>query len=411
MGRTSGVLTVFFTKGVRSSNLKAFASAADLIAKGIERREGERKLRTGNLSLRELTETIPQMLWSAAAEGEVDYCNNRVRDYTGLSLEQMQGAGWMKIVHPNDVEKMAQAWNAAVSTGEPFHHEFRCLRAADKAYRWCLSSALPLRDRKGSILRWFGSVVDLHDWRDTQQALQTAQADLARASRITTMGELAASIAHEVNQPLTAIANNSSACLRLLADGNLPSELLRQTLQNIVADCTRASAVIARIRTFIKKAPAEKNALDLNGLIQEVLALIAHELSENRILLESELTKTFLYVLGDRVQLQQVLLNLFINGIEAMVVVTDRPRVLSVQSSVDEARNALVIVRDSGTGLGSDANVVFAPFFTTKSNGMGLGLSVSRSLIEAHGGRLWAFPNSPYGAVFCFTLPAIGEIS
>jgi PAS domain S-box-containing protein len=400
---------MLFRKGERNSHLKALVSVADLTAKGIERRVGERKLRTGDFSLNELTETIPQMLWSAAADGEVDYCNHRVRGYTGLTLKQMRGAGWMKVVHPSDVDEMAQAWSAAVSTGEPYHYEFRCLRAADNAYRWCLSSALPLRDRKGRILRWFGSVVDLQDWRDAQQALQIAQADLARASRITTMGELTASIAHEVNQPLTAIANNSSACLRLLADGNLPPDLLRQALQNIVADSARASAVITRVRTFIKKTTAEKSALDLNGLIQEVLALIARELSENRVLLETVLTKTSPYVLGDRVELQQVLLNVFINGIEAMAAVTDRPRLLSVQSWVDEARNALVTVRDSGTGLGSDANLVFAPFFTTKSNGMGLGLSVSRSLIEAHGGRLWATPNSPHGAVFCFTLPAIGE--
>jgi PAS domain S-box-containing protein len=401
---------MFFRKGVRSSNLKALVSVADFTAKGVERHLGERKLRTRNFSLSELTETIPQMLWSAAADGEIDYCNYRVRDYTGLSLKQMRGAGWMKVVHPNDAEKMAQAWNSAVSTGEPYQYEFRCLRAVDQAYRWCLSSALPLRDRKGRILRWFGSVVDLQDWRDAQQALQTAQADLARASRITTMGELTASIAHEVNQPLTAIANNSSACLRLLAEDNLSPELLRQALQNIVADSARASAVIARIRTYIKKAPAENIALDLNGLIQEVLALVAQELCENRVVLERGLTKTSLYVFGDRVQLQQVLLNLFINGIEAMAAVTDRPRLLSVQSCVDEARNAVVTVCDSGTGLGSDADEVFAPFFTTKSNGMGLGLSVSRSLIEAHGGRLWAASNSPHGAVFCFTLPVIGEI-
>jgi C4-dicarboxylate-specific signal transduction histidine kinase len=219
------------------------------------------------------------------------------------------------------------------------------------------------------------------------------------------MGELAASIAHEVNQPLAALTNNSSACLRLLAEGNLKPEVLTRALEEIVADGTRASAVIARIRAFIKKAPAEMIELDLNELIEEVLALSSRELSGNRVLLEQQLTKALPLVAGDRVQLQQVLLNLIINGIEAMTAVGDRPRLLSVESGIDQARNVLVVVRDSGTGLGLEADRVFTPFFTTKANGMGLGLSISRSLIEAHGGRLWAAPNSPEGTAFYFTLP------
>src|SRR5262249_45516539 len=153
------------------------------------------------------------------------------------------------------------------------------------------------------------------------------------------------------------------------------------------------------------RAPADKNELDLNELIQEVLALTDRELSENRVLLERELTEALPPVLGDRVQLQQVLLNLIMNGIEAMTAVTNRPRLLRVQSRIDEPGNVLVAVSDSGTGLGLDADRVFNPFFTTKANGMGLGLSISRSLIEVHGGRLWAMSNSPHGTVFYFTLP------
>jgi len=236
-------------------------------------------------------------------------------------------------------------------------------------------------------------------------ALQEAQAELTRVSRLTTMGELAASIAHEVNQPLTAITNNGSACLRLLANRNLDSEVLQRALEEIVADGTRASAVIARIRAAIKKASVEKQVLDMNEVIQEVLALAGYELQKNRILVECQLTKSLPLVLADRVQLHQVLLNLLINGIEAMTAVTDRPRVLWVQSRIDESGHILVAVQDSGTGLGSDADRVFTPFFTTKVEGMGMGLPISRSLIEGHGGRLWAEPNVPHGAVFSFTLP------
>jgi PAS domain S-box-containing protein len=241
--------------------------------------------------------------------------------------------------------------------------------------------------------------------KQAQKAIQTTQAELARVSRLTTMGELAASIAHEVNQPLTAVNNNSNACLRLLANQNLQPDVLRRALEEIVADGTRASAIIARIRAFIKKAPAEKNRLDVNEVIGEVLAMMGHGFEENGILLQSELAEAIPPVLGDRVQLQQVLLNLIMNGVEAMTAIIDRPRLLWVQSRIDESGDVLIAVRDSGTGLGLEADRVFTPFFTTKANGMGMGLSISRSLIEGHGGRLWASPNSPHGAMFSLTLP------
>jgi PAS domain S-box-containing protein len=241
--------------------------------------------------------------------------------------------------------------------------------------------------------------------RQVEQVLLMTQVELARVSRLTAMGELAASIAHEVNQPLAVITNNSSACLRLLAEHKLEPEILRRALEGIVADGNRASAIIDRIRTFIKKAPTEKKKLDINEVIQEGLALTGRELHENRVVLELQLTKPLPLVQGDRVQLQQVLLNLIMNGIEAMTTVTNRPRLLQVQSQIDESGNVLVAVRDSGTGFGLEADRVFTPFFTTKPSGMGMGLPISRSLVEGHRGRLWATPNSPHGAVFYFTLP------
>lgn len=370
-----------------------------------ERKLAEDKLRTSERSLRELTETIPQMLWSADAAGSVNYCNQRVLDYTGLSAEEVRRGDWMKAVYHDDADGMAEAWSSAVSTGKPFQYEFRCFRIMDHSYRWCISRALPLRDQDDRVIRWYGAVVDLHDWREAQQALQITQVELARVSRLTTMGELTASIAHEVNQPLTAVTNNSSACLRLLANHNLEPEVLRHTLEEIIADATRASAVIARIRAFIKKRPAENKQVDVNEVIQEVLGLLAHELQNNKIRLDCQLTKALPLVLGDRVQLQQVLLNLIMNGIEAMSTVTDRPRRLSVQTRTDSSGGALVAVADSGIGLGREEDRLFTPFFTTKAHGMGMGLTISRSLIEAHGGRLWAAPNDPDGAVFSFTLP------
>ena len=259
-----------------------------------------------------------------------------------------------------------------------------------------------------------GFVRDISERKQAEElraSLHQTQGELARISRLTTMGELTASIAHEVNQPLTAITNNGSACLRLLANQNLDPEVLRRALEDIVADGNRASAVIARIRGFIKKAPGEMSELDVNEVIREVLALVGPELQKNRVTVECDLRKALPLVLADRVQLQQVLLNLVVNGIEAMTAVTERPRELLVQSQIEESGDLMVAVRDSGTGLSSEADRVFTPFFTTKANGMGMGLPISRSLIEGHGGRLWATSNSPHGAVFSFTLPAAGSSS
>jgi PAS domain S-box-containing protein len=245
-------------------------------------------------------------------------------------------------------------------------------------------------------------------WNEAQEALQMTQAELARVSRVTTMGELAASIAHEVNQPMTAVTNNASACLRLLANGKLEADVLRRALEEIVADGTRASAVIARIRSFIIKAPAEQSECDVNDVIQEVIAVTRHEFHRSRVLPQLHLTAHLPHVRADRVQLQQVLLNLIMNGLEAMSPVIDRARTLWIHSQVDESGEVMVSVRDSGIGFGAHERDLFTPFVSTKADGLGMGLSISRTLIEGHGGRLWAVPNAPHGAVFSFTLPPTG---
>jgi PAS domain S-box-containing protein len=250
-----------------------------------------------------------------------------------------------------------------------------------------------------------GLIRDISERKRAEKRLEA----LASVSRLTTMGELAASIAHEVNQPLTAVTNNSSACLRLLAAGKLKPDVLQIALREIVEDTARASAVIARVRASLAKAPDEKNELDINEIIREVLALTGRALDENRVMVERELTNGLPFTLGDRVQLEQVLLNLIVNSIDAMVGVTGRPRLLCVQSRIDESGKILVAVTDSGSGVGVDTEKVFVPFFTTKTAGMGLGLAISRSVIERHGGRLWVTNNSPHGATFYFTLPAATE--
>jgi PAS domain S-box-containing protein len=329
--------------------------------------------------------------------------------YTELELYQLRS---IDVTYEEDrelnLELIGELWE-----GKRQHFEIeKRYRRKDGTLVWVRNNVALVPGTAGVAPFLFTVVEDITERKkeeseaeELRASLHATQLQLAQVSRLTTMGELTASIAHEVNQPLTAVTNNANACLRLLARRNLDPEVLRRALEEIVADGTRASTVIARIRGFIKKAPAEKSDLDINEVIQEVLALARRELSENRVLLEPQLTEALPPVLADRVQLQQVLLNLIMNGIEAMAALTSRPRLLWVQSRIDESGDVLIAVRDSGPGLGSESDRVFTPFFTTKANGMGMGLPISRSLIEGHGGRLWATPNSPHGAVFSFTLP------
>jgi C4-dicarboxylate-specific signal transduction histidine kinase len=242
------------------------------------------------------------------------------------------------------------------------------------------------------------------------EALQKAQTELAHVTRVMTLGELTASIAHEVNQPLAAIVTNGNACLRWLAGATPNLSEARQAVERIIKDSYRASEVIARIRTLVKKTPPRNDWVDLNEVIVEVFALAQNEARRNRVSLKKELKQDLPRVRGDRVQLQQVVLNLIMNGMEAIAKSKDGARELFVGSEVADANNVIVTVRDSGEGLDS-ANFerVFDAFYTTKPEGMGMGLAISRTIIESHGGRLWATANAPKGAVFQFTLSTSDE--
>ncbi|HKU74676.1 MAG TPA: ATP-binding protein [Pyrinomonadaceae bacterium] len=245
--------------------------------------------------------------------------------------------------------------------------------------------------------------------QERTEALQQVQTELTHVSRVMTLGELTASIAHEVNQPLAAIVTNGNATLRWLGGATPNMSEARQAVERIIKDSYRASAVISRVRTLVKKTPPRNDLVDLNEVIVEVLALAQTEARRNRVFLKQQLKHDLPQVRGDRVQLQQVILNLIINGLEAIAKSNNGTRELSVMSA-QEAENVRIAVSDSGEGLDA-ANLerVFDAFFTTKPDGMGMGLAISRTIIESHGGRLWATSNSPKGAVFQFTLPTNAE--
>jgi C4-dicarboxylate-specific signal transduction histidine kinase len=245
-----------------------------------------------------------------------------------------------------------------------------------------------------------------------EESLRKAQADLAHAARVTTLGELAASIAHEIAQPLAAVATNGDACVRWLNRDPPNLDAARQVASCITQEAHRASDVIRSLRALAVKSGPQLTKFDLNGAIEEVLALTRGNLQRQSVALQTDLSANLPPVTGDRVQLQQVLLNLITNGIDAMGDVTDRPKVLTITSKSVQPDGVLVGVEDTGTGFEpAMADHLFAPFYTTKSNGMGMGLAICRTIIEAHGGQLWAEPNMPHGTIFQFRLPADDDFS
>jgi len=376
------------------------------------------RLRVGQLEaqekkFREAVETMPALAFIARPDGYRTFVNRGWVEYTGMTVEQATGSGWEAAVHPDDLEKVMAAWKTSAATGGPLDYETRLRRGADGAYRWFHTRAVPLRDKRGKMVKWCGVANDIEDRKRAEQErdrLRQLEADLAHINRVSMMGELTASIAHEVNQPLSGVVSNGSACLRWLA-GEAPNvEEAREAARRIVRDGRRAGDVIARVRALAKRAATPNEKLDLNEVIREVLALVADEAKRNSVVVGSQFATDAYSVLGDRVQLQQVMLNLVMNAIEAMSTVHDRPRELLIATRNLDADQVEVTVNDSGPGI--DPNMIdkiFDPFFTTKPDGMGMGLSISRTILQAHRGRLWAAAKDSPGTIVHFSIPKYRE--
>ena len=370
-----------------------------------ERKRVEEKIRQSEGELRQLIDVIPQQVYVFDADWSPLFANQREREYTGLTLEEAQSKdAFARIFHPQDLKQLEAIRERALLEAAPFELEAR-IRGKDGQYRWFLIRDNPLRDERGRVLRWYGTRTDIEDRKRAEETLHRAQAELAHVTRVTTLGELIASIAHEVNQPLSGIVLNGNACLRWLGGDSPNLDEAREAARRIVRDGSRASNVITRIRALVRKTNEEKGRLNMNNVIQEVAALAQGELRKNRVALRMELAADLPPVLGDRVQLQQVILNLVMNGIDAMASVADGPRELLIRSRQHEPDKVLVAVQDAGIGIDREnVEKIFNAFYTTKSQGMGMGLAISRSIVENHGGQLWVAPNDGPGATFQFTL-------
>jgi len=353
--------------------------------------------------LRRVINTIPAHVWSTLPDGSVDFINQRLLESTGLSIEELLGSGWQSIVHPDDRARYIAKWREALATGEPVEIEAR-VWTAQREYRWLLVRNVPLRDGHGEIVKWYGTGIDIEDRKSAEEALRKTQADLAHANRVTTMGELCASLAHEINQPISGAITNASTCLRRLDREPPDLEGARAGASLIIRDANRAAEIINRVRLFFRKGVVTKERLDVNEVIREMEILLHNEATQHSVSVQTKLAADLPLIVADRVQLQQVLMNLMINGIDAMKAV-DGPRQLTLGTRNNSDELLLVSVEDTGVGLPpNQAGQIFNAFFTTKEHGTGMGLRISRTIIEAHGGRLWATDNYPRGASFHFTL-------
>lgn len=401
--RTLGVVAMFSRRPLTTGTAEALASIADLIAHGVERKHAEDKLRASERELSLIIETIPGLVWCAAPDGELTYLNRRILDYTGTSSDAWAQLGWKNLLHPEDAERVAQEWAHAVATGQP--HQTQCrFRRSDGVYRWFQALGQAACDSTGKVLRWYGLLIDIDDRKSMEEALRTNQERLTRAIQTATVAEFAAAVAHEINQPLAAVVANGQACLRWLAMQPPGIAKAQEAAGRIVRDGKETAEVVRRVRALFRHSEIEKMEVRMNDVIAEVLHLLTGETARRGVTVETDLARDLEPVSGDHVQLQQLIFNLLLNAIEAMDPVVDRPKKVLIRSERTSSETLLVEVRDCGPGI-KNPNSIFDAFFTTKENGMGMGLAICRSIVDAHRGRIWAASSEGSGATFSFTLP------
>ncbi len=379
-------------------------AAFEIMRQSLERAYND--LRESEQRFRDYAETASDWFWATGPEHDFAYFSAQV----GFDTDWGKLIGKRRWDIAADVASEPEHWREHMATlehREPFHDFVYTVRRVDGALGFVSISGKPVFDAAGRFAGYRGVARDITERKRAEEALSVAQAELAHVSRVMTMGEMTASIAHEVNQPLAAIIANGDACLNWLERTTPDLEKVRAAVEQIILAAKRGGEVIGRIRALVKKTKAQKTSLDISEVAEEVAALVHGEARKHGVSLRTELAPALPPIEGDRVQLQQVILNLLMNGIEASEGVEDRPRELMIRSQLYSSDSVLVAVQDAGVGFDPDQMPrLFDAFFTTKPGGMGIGLSISRSIIEAHRGRLWASRNAGPGATFQFVLPA-----
>ena len=369
-----------------------------------ERKRAEEKLRQSEEELRQLVDVIPQQVFVFDADWSPVFANRRELEYTGLSSQEIRSKDAVaQTFHPEDLKKLEVARERALADGVSFEMEAR-IRGKNGQYRWLLIQDNPLRDEQGRILRWYGTRTDIEDRKRAEDARSKAQADLAHVNRVNLLGELAASISHELNQPIAATILNASLALQWLDRDPPDLAQIRHRATQIIEMGELASGIIDRLRSLYKKEPPKREPTSVNDVIGEMVVLLRGEAMRHAVSVRADLADSLPIILADRVQIQQVLMNLMLNSIEAM---KDTGGILTVKSQYNENGQIEISVHDTGPGLPpGKAGQIFDAFFTTKPKGSGMGLAISKSIVESHGGRIWANGNGGRGATFHFTLPS-----
>jgi len=353
-----------------------------------------------------LLQHLPVSAWTLKPDGTPDFVNQVWLEFAGQTLDFVRShpEAWMTAVHPEDREMAAKSFWEGVHSGRGFAMETRSLRAKDGVYRWHLNQAVVLRDPEGRVLKFVGTTTDIDDQKRIEVALRQAQSDLARINRVTTMGELTASLAHELSQPFSGTILDANVCLQKLCHDKPDLDDVRAAITRIAGEAQRGYEIIDRIHSQFEKGALNREVTDVNVIIRETVAILHGEAMRYKISERMELMAELPQIVGDRVQLQQVIMNLIVNSFEAMRD-CEGTREIAIQTHLDEDQ---IHISVSDTGIGfppQHAEQIFDPFFTTKTNGTGMGLRISRSIIESHGGQLWAVGSSGRGATFHFKLP------
>jgi PAS domain S-box-containing protein len=364
-------------------------------------KETEHALQMREHELVGIIETIPSMLWSTSPTGQPTHVSRRILEYCGVPLDELVNRGWERLIHPDDRQETAEVFARAISTGEPYSAIHR-LRRADGEYRWHHSTAEPLRDPHGEIIQWYCIWIDIDERKRAEDHLRDTRIKLAKVSRLATVAELAASIAHQLSQPLTSIIANAQAAKRWLIAAPPNMTEVNSSLERTIRQARAADETMQHIRALFKQEFFDKKAVKISDILCEVVRVVQEDPKKRDVPIECRFEQYLPMVRVDQIQIQQVFINLIVNAMEALEGQQVAP--LVVLRATTDSNRMLIQVIDNGPGV-DFPDQIFAAFMTTKEKGMGIGLAVSRSIVEAHGGRLWAEKDSDSGARFNVALP------
>lgn len=380
--------------------------AQQVLMRAEQRLRQEQALREVEQRFHRMVDSLPEMIWMSGTDALCLYFNKQWLEFTGRRMQEELGNGWLDGVHPDDRDQCVKIYRSAFAVRQPFSMEYR-LRRSDGEYRWLLDTGRPWHDSSTKFAGFIGSAIDITERRQAEEALQRHRDELAHLSRLTVMGEMATSLAHELNQPLTAIVNYAEgAALRLQPEFKGNPDFLC-ILREITALATQAGNILRTVRNFVRKQQEQLQSVDVNAVVEAAVSLTADQIRNNRVKLNIALARDLPKVRGRHIQLEQVVLNLVLNAIEATAGVSGRRPRIDIQTELNSRHEVELRVSDNGIGLAPEiTDRMFEPFFTTKTRGLGMGLPICRTIVEVHNGRIWTSRRKRRGACFAIAIPA-----